>query len=74
MNPFPRAEIFWAASGVVRRGCVLLDVFLADGDIALRAVCLPRWRYSSSSRGCQVASPSTYRLYMQNAAAMSTVS
>ena len=31
-------------------------------------------RYASGSLGAQVASPSTYRLYIENAAAMSTVS
>ena len=38
------------------------------------ARCLPICAYIASSWGCQVSRPSTYRLYMQNAAAISTVS
>jgi len=63
------------------------QVMLAAGLLAKKAVdkglrpkpwvktsLAPGSRYACGSRGAQVAKPSTYRLYMQKAAAISTVS
>src|ERR1700733_5962055 len=53
----------------------LLNHALIDGVIyPCAARCSPMLAYIAGSSGCHVASPSTYRLYMQNAAAISTVS
>jgi len=61
---------YYTCGDTLRFKAYLLNDFLTPSTRSS----LPHLSYSGSSSGCQVPKPSTKRLYMQNAAAINTVS